>query len=85
MKDVLCRMPLPQRSCSNNNMDEKAALNQRRRSLNGNESDETFSFSLKGDPTADAKVVSGWVALGYGKSDTEYYEVLSEKMLKSKR
>ena len=77
--------PFVERSCSNNNLDEKSTMHQRRHSQNGNESDETFSFSLKGDPTADAKVVSAWVALGYGKSDTEYYEVYADKMLKSNK
>ena len=83
MKDILWRMPFAERSCSKNNLDEKAAIHQRRHSLSGNESAETCSFSLKGDPTADAKVVSAWVALGYGKSDTEYYEVYTDKMLNS--
>ena len=78
MKDILWRMPFAERSCSKNNLDEKAAIHQRRHSLSGNESAETCSFSLKGDPTADAKVVSAWVALGYGKSDTEYYEVYTD-------
>ena len=72
--------PFAERSCSNNDLHEKVAIHQRRHSQNGNETDETFSFSLKGDPTADAKVVSAWVALGYGKSDNEYYEIAAENV-----
>ena len=76
---------IAKRSSSNNDLEERRQEQQRRHSQTDIKSKELYSYNLKGDPTVDAKTVSAWVAIGYGNSDTDYYEAYSEKLLNSKR
>ena len=73
------------RSSSNSDLGGIREEQPRRHSQTDIKSKDVYSYNLKGDPTIDAKTVSAWVAIGYGNSDTDYYEAYSEKLLNSKR
>ena len=76
---------IAKRSSSNNDLGERSEEQPRRHSQTDVKSKELYSYNLKGDQTIDATIVSAWVAMGYGNSDTDYYEAYSEKLLNSKR
>jgi len=76
---------IAKRSSSNNDLGERREEQPRRNSQTDVKSKEVYSYNLEGDQAIDAKIVSAWVAMGYGNSDPDYYEAYSEKLLNSKR
>ena len=72
---------IAKRSSSNNDLGERREEQPRRNSQTDVKSQEVYSYNLKGDQTIDAKIVSAWVAMGYGNSDPDYYEAYSKNCL----